>query len=92
MDIGEKSERLAWDLDGAISMPRVDHRSSKSREALRQRFVEEQAERRLAACANTVARRAARRAKIGSFIVALVSLVILTITSLPSLADPVRVW
>lgn len=90
MDTGEKSERLAWDLDEAFS--RMESRSAKNREALRKRFTEEQAERRLAACANTVARRAARRARIGSFIVALVSLLILTITSLPSIAGPVRVW
>lgn len=92
MDIGEKSERLAWDPDEAPPMQHTGNRSTKNREALRRRFMEEQAERRLAACAHTVARRAARRAKIGSFIVALVSLLILTITSLPSIAGPVRVW
>lgn len=89
MKMDEQSERLAWDLDGAVSMQRMGNRSATNREALRKRFMEEQAERRLAACAHTVARRAARRAKLGSFIVALVSLLILAITSLPSIADHV---
>ena len=89
MKIDEQSERLAWDLNGAVSMQRVGGRSTRNHEALRRRFMEEQAERRLAACAHTVAQRAARRARIGSFIVALVSLVILTITSLPSIANHV---
>lgn len=92
MDIGEKSERLAWDFDGALSMQRMKSRSAKNRDALRRRFMEEHAERRLAACAHTVAQRAARRAKIGSFLIALVSLLILTIISLPSIACPVSVW
>lgn len=89
MKMDEQSERLAWDLDGAVSMQRMGSHSTKNREALRRRFMEEQAERRLAACAHTVAQRAARRAKVASFVVALVSLLILTITSLPSIANPV---
>lgn len=83
MSTGEESERMAWDMEVEAHWRRLGGQPTRNPEARRRQFMEEQEERRLSACAATVARRAAFRLKVGSFLVTLVSLVVLVITSLP---------
>jgi hypothetical protein len=90
MNTDEESELLAWDLERSALTRRLGNRLPKDRETLRKGFMDEQAERHLAACANAVARRAAKRARAVSFIVALLSLLILAIASLPTFTDGLK--
>jgi hypothetical protein len=87
MDTGEESERLAWDLEEVAPMRRLGGRSTKNREALRRRFIEEQAERRLAMCANAVTKHATRRTDAWTLIVALLSFLILVAEDLPTITE-----
>ena len=92
MDTGEESERLAWDLQEAAPMQRLGSRSTRNREALRKRFMEEQAERRLAMCANAVTQHALRRTDVWTLIVALLSFLILVAEALPSVPEWLKTW
>jgi hypothetical protein len=87
MDTGEESERLAWDLEEVAPMRRLGSRSTKNRETLRRRFIEEQAERRLAMCANAVTQHATRRTDAWTLIVALLSFLILVAEDLPTITE-----
>jgi hypothetical protein len=90
MNTDEESELLAWDLERSALTRRLGDRLPKDRETLRRRFMDEQAQRRLTVCANAVTRRAAKRARAVSFIVALLSLLILTFASLLTFTDGLK--
>ena len=90
MNTDEESELLAWDLERSALTRRLGERLPKDRETLRRRFMDEQAERRLAVCANAVARRAAKRARAASLVVALLSLLILILETLPTFTDGLK--
>ncbi len=87
METGEESERLAWDLKEIAAMRRLGSRSTRHRQDLQRRFMEEQAERRLAMCANAVTRHATRRTDAWTLIVALLSLLVLVAEDLPSITQ-----